>query len=163
RRQLSWLKDNGYVVQESRGHNVGDVSLASVYTLAMPDLPLTTERKPTAQFRAPTAQSEQTYRSFGADLPLTTKRLSDPASDPFTSDPSTSNPPCEPDEFELALTRNRESRIDQPAAEPVAEEETYCQYCEDSAVNVCGLHFHDRKHRYRERQKTVQPEPDSRP
>lgn len=99
RRHLTWLKEHGYVVQQSRGHNVGDVNLASVYSLAMPDLPLTIERKAevaTAQSVTPTAHSEQSYRSFQADLPLTTERLSDlspdlspdPSSDPFTSDPS---------------------------------------------------------------------------
>ncbi len=93
RRHLKWLEKNGYVVQESRGHNVGDVALASVYSLTLPDLPLTGERKPIAQSEAPTAQSEQTHRSNGADLPLTGERLPNPlTSDPLTSDPLTSDP-----------------------------------------------------------------------
>jgi len=88
RRHLKWLEKNGYVVQESRGHNVGAFALASVYSLTLPDLPLTGERKPTAQSEAPTARSEQTYRSNWADLPLTGEHLPDPLSDPSTSDPS---------------------------------------------------------------------------
>lgn len=96
RRHLKWLEKNGYVVLESRGHNVGDVPLASVYSLTLPDLPLTGERKPTAQSEAPTAQSEQTYRSNRADLPLTGEHLPDPVSDPLTSDPFTSDPGDEP-------------------------------------------------------------------
>jgi Helix-turn-helix domain len=92
RRHLKWLEKNGYVVQESRGHNVGDVPLASVYSLTLPVLPLTGERKPTAQSEAPTAQSKQTYRSNQTDLPLTGEHLSNPVPDPFTSDPFTSDP-----------------------------------------------------------------------
>ncbi len=92
RRHLKWLEKNGYVVQESRGHNVGDVALASVYSLTLPDLPLTGERKSTAQSESPTAQIGQTYRSNWADLPLTGEHLPDPVSDPYTSDPSTSDP-----------------------------------------------------------------------
>jgi Helix-turn-helix domain len=95
RRHLKWLKERGYIVQESRGHSVGDLKLASVYSLAMPDLPLVTERKvetPTAQLEPPTAHLEQTYRSVRADLPLRGEHLSSPVSDPLSSNPSTSDP-----------------------------------------------------------------------
>jgi Helix-turn-helix domain len=116
RRHLKWLKDNGYIVEESRGHSVGDVRLASKYSLATPDLPLTCERKvetPTAQLEPPAAHLEQAYRSLGADLPLTGERLSDPLSDPSTSHPSTSDPvdaqpvsyPSWPDNLSNRITR----------------------------------------------------------
>jgi hypothetical protein len=43
-------------------------------------------------------------------------------------------------------------------------DDAHCQHCEDSPVNVCGMHFHERKHRYREpdesdQDKDVQPGP----
>lgn len=130
RRHLKWLKERGYIVQESRGHSVGDVNLASVYSLAMPDLPLVTERKvetPTAQSEPPTAHLEQTYRSARADLLLTGEHLSDPLSDPFTSDPFTSNPPDEPDwdepdddGWDQAWAHSLEA-----LTEPPAEKKTY--------------------------------------
>lgn len=96
RRHLKWLKANGYVVQESRGHYVGDVNLASVYSF--PDLPPVAERKlevPTAQLEPPTAHLEQTYRSFEADLPLTCERLSDHVPD-HGSDQQPSETPVPP-------------------------------------------------------------------
>lgn len=156
RRHLTWLKEHGYVVQESRGHSVGDVNLASVYSLALPDLPLSAERKaevPTAQSVTPTAHSGQTYRSFQTDLPLITERLSDPSPD-HLSDPFTSDPPGELDAFDMALMRSREARPEvaaaAPPSRPVVGDEPHCQHCEDSPCNVCGLHFHERNHRYRD-------------
>lgn len=92
RKHLGWLQKNGYVVQESRGHNAGDVALASVYSLTLPDLLLTGERKPTAHSEVPTAHSEPTYRSPRADLPLTSEHLPDPLTpDPLTPDQKTSD------------------------------------------------------------------------
>jgi hypothetical protein len=154
RRHLTWLKERRYVVQESRGHSVGAVNLASIYSLAMPELPLNIERKaeaPTAHSAVATAHSEHTYRSFQADLPLTTERLSDPSPDPL-SDPFTSDPPGEPGEFDMALSRSRETGSEAGAAAELhaVSNDPYCQHCEDSRVNVCGLHFHDRNHRYRD-------------
>jgi hypothetical protein len=100
RRHLKWLTEHGYLVRESRGHNVGEVSLASVYSLARPELPPGAERKPngaTAHLEPPTAHLEQSYRSLGAELPLTGEHLTDPGTDPPTPDRSTSNPPGVPD------------------------------------------------------------------
>jgi hypothetical protein len=161
RRHLKWLEKNGYVVQESRGHNVGNVALASVYSLTLPDLPLTGKRKrgaPTAQSEAPTAQSDQTYRSNQTDLPLTGERLPDPLSDPFPSDPSTSDPDDDEPPFGNEPTRwededppwGRHEPIPGPhpfQANTIDSKDTHCHAAECTHAPIlncrwCPAHVH---------------------
>ena len=127
---LKWLTDQGYLIKGPRGHGNGGQGhgFATVYALGMPDLPAESRRlvdsdeEPTGEISPPTGEISPTYRQDCVDLPAKSRPLSDPLSDP-QSDPSTSNP---------------------------GADDPYCQHCEDSAYNVCGLHFHDRKHRWRD-------------
>lgn len=123
RRHLNWLVEHGYLVLDSRGHNVKNFAVASVYHV---ELPPNIERKataqseePTAQNRAPTAQYRATYRSVLSTQPLNNEHLSDleqiNTTDQHTPDQETPDPD-EPEELEnnQALTRGQDENESVP-------------------------------------------------
>jgi Helix-turn-helix domain len=97
KRHLAWLREHGYLTRTKRGRRVGNVGLASEYSLALPVLQCVTADTLDDDFNVATGDPKVSIGdpkvSIGVPQGVTADTPSDPVSDPSTSDPSTSDPP----------------------------------------------------------------------
>ena len=96
KRHLAWLREHGYLTRTKRGRRVGNVGLASEYSLALPVLQRVTADTLDDDSNVPTGDPKVSIGdpkvSIGVPQGVTADTPSDPVSDPFTSDPFTSGP-----------------------------------------------------------------------